>query len=104
MGKLDELMKASRGIAAESMGAVRAPVAPAMHGASAVPDRLQGIIRSKTAGEIPLAKIGPDPDQPREEFDDEALARLAESMRSRGQLQPIRVRWDESRAQYVIVC
>jgi len=109
MSKLDELMKASRGIAAESMGAGRAPVGAPMHGASppaaaATPDRLQGVVRSKSAAEIPLAKIGPDPDQPREEFDPEALRRLADSLRTRGQLQPIRVRWDEARSQYVIVC
>jgi ParB family chromosome partitioning protein len=53
--------------------------------------------------EVPVAKIGPDPDQPREEFDEDAIDRLADSLRDRGQLQPIRVRWDESRAQYMIV-
>ena len=41
---------------------------------------------------IPVAKIDRDPDQPRQEFDEEDLARLAESLRIRGQLQPIRVR------------
>ncbi len=105
MGKLDELMKVSRGIAAESMGAHRAPATPPMHGAStSPPDRLQGIIRSRNAAEIPLAKIGPDPDQPREEFEPEALQRLADSLRARGQLQPIRVRWSEGQGRYVIVC
>jgi ParB family chromosome partitioning protein len=98
-------MKVSRGIAAESMGAHRAPTTAPMHSASAsAPDRLQGIIRSRNAAEIPLAKIGPDPDQPREEFEPEALARLADSLKARGQLQPIRVRWDEDRGQYIIVC
>jgi ParB family chromosome partitioning protein len=107
MSKLDELMRASRGIASESMG--RPPAAAAMHGASAppapaVPDRLRGVARSKDAAEIPIDKIDRDPGQPREEFEPEALARLAESIRVRGQLQPIRVRWDESRSTYVIVC
>jgi ParB family chromosome partitioning protein len=106
MGKLDELMRTSAGIAAESMGR---PAAPAMNRASATavpptPDRLQGVARSKAAAEIPLSKIGPDPDQPREDFDSEALARLAASLRARGQLQPIRVRWDDARGLYVIVC
>jgi ParB family chromosome partitioning protein len=64
---------------------------------------MAGVARSKTALEIPLDRIEPDPDQPREEFDQEALARLADSLRSRGQLQPIRVRWDEGRGAYVIV-
>jgi ParB family chromosome partitioning protein len=108
MGKLDELMKTSASIAAESMGAGRIP-AP-MHRASTppavptVPDRMAGLTRSKNAAEIPLARIVPDHGQPREEFDGEAIRRLAESLKSRGQLQPIRVRWDEAMGRYVIVC
>jgi ParB family chromosome partitioning protein len=106
MSKLDDLMKTSGPIALESMGR---PPAAAMHRASGpavapMPDRLQGIARTKAAAEIPLDKIDRDPGQPREEFEPEALARLAESIRARGQLQPIRVRWDEGRSLYVIVC
>jgi ParB family chromosome partitioning protein len=107
MGKLDELMRTSAGIASESMGRPTAltPMTRASGPAAAPgPDRLQGITRSKAAAEIPLGKIGPDPAQPREEFEPEALARLAESMKARGQLQPIRVRWDESRSLYAIIC
>jgi ParB family chromosome partitioning protein len=110
MSKLDELMKSSRAVAAESMGAPRpSPVhgaapAPATAPAGQVPERLRGIVRSKNAAEIPVDRIGPDPDQPREEFDDEALDRLAESLRAKGQLQPIRVRWEEGRGHYVIIC
>jgi ParB family chromosome partitioning protein len=50
-----------------------------------------------------VEKLHRDPNQPREEFDAEALGRLAESIRTRGQLQPIRVRWDEGRGGYVII-
>jgi ParB family chromosome partitioning protein len=107
MAKLDELMKASRAVASESMGAPR-PSTP-MHGASTppagqTPERLKGIVRSKNVAEIPVDRIGPDPDQPREEFDEDALDRLAESLKSKGQLQPIRVRWDEGRGSYIIIC
>jgi ParB family transcriptional regulator, chromosome partitioning protein len=107
MAKLDELMKASRAVAAESMGSPRSS-AP-MHGASPppvaqTPERLKGVARSKNAAEIPVDRIGPDPDQPREEFDEDALDRLAESLKAKGQLQPIRVRWSEERGQYVIIC
>lgn len=42
---------------------------------------------------LALDSVSPDPDQPRREFDPEALARLAGSLRDRGQVQPIRVRW-----------
>ncbi len=106
MSKLDDLMRSSRGIASESMG--RPQSAGAMHRASApVPaaavDRLRGVMRSKNAAEIPLDRIAPDPDQPREEFAPESLERLAESLRTRGQLQPIRVRWDEQHSHYLIV-
>ena len=65
--------------------------------------REQGVARSKDALVIPIEKIQPDPDQPREEFEPEALDRLAESLKVRGQLQPIRVRWDEGREAYVII-
>jgi ParB family transcriptional regulator, chromosome partitioning protein len=107
MSKLDELMKASRSVASESMGSPRPSTT--MHGASSpptaqTPERLKGIVRSKNAAEIPIGRIGPDPDQPREEFDADALDRLAESLKAKGQLQPIRVRWDEGRGSYVIIC
>ena len=52
---------------------------------------------------IRLDRISPDPAQPRKEFDEESLGRLADSMRSRGQLQPIRVRWDDAADRYIVV-
>jgi ParB family chromosome partitioning protein len=62
------------------------------------------VTRSKNALEISLDRIEPDPDQPREDFDAAALERLAESMKQRGQLQPVRVRWDEGRGAYILIC
>jgi ParB family transcriptional regulator, chromosome partitioning protein len=44
--------------------------------------------------ELELATIRPNPQQPRVTFDDEALANLAESIRSVGVLQPVLVRPD----------
>ena len=41
---------------------------------------------------LPLDLIDPNPRQPRETFDDESLAALAESVRDRGILQPVLVR------------
>jgi ParB family chromosome partitioning protein len=81
---------------------------PLLHGAPApgpaqVPAQLQGVTKVKNVAQIPIEKIGPDSNQPREEFDQEALERLAESLKTRGQLQPIRVRWDEGRGLYVIL-
>ena len=42
--------------------------------------------------EVPLDLVRPNPRQPRRSFDEDAMARLAESIRSRGVLQPIVVR------------
>jgi ParB family chromosome partitioning protein len=44
---------------------------------------------------LPLDRINPNPDQPREHFDTNALSELAESIRQQGVIQPILV---ESRA------
>ena len=41
---------------------------------------------------IKLASIMPDPDQPRREFDDDALVELSKSIKEHGVLQPIVVR------------
>ncbi len=41
--------------------------------------------------EIPIGELDPNPDQPRQTFDDESIAQLAESIRSQGVLQPLLV-------------
>ena len=104
MGKADELLRTMGGAILESASHRGAPAAmpTATAGPAAGPDRLAGVVRSKAAMEIPIGKIGPDPDQPREEFDEDALARLSKSIRTRGLLQPISVRWIERRG-YVII-
>ena len=73
--------------------------------------KLSPVPQGKDAGRRPLRNIGsvdinmviPDPDQPRVEFSDEALERLAESIRDKGQLSPIRVRWSEQIGKWMIV-
>jgi ParB family chromosome partitioning protein len=104
MGKLDDLLRTGAANIDESMGlgVVRGPGTPSAV-PSAAPARWQGVTKSRGAVEIPVEKLHRDPNQPREEFDEPALARLAESIRTRGQLQPIRVRWDEGRGAYVII-
>ena len=42
----------------------------------------------------PLERIAPDPDQPRQHFDDEALEELCQSVREHGVIQPLVVRQD----------
>jgi ParB family chromosome partitioning protein len=53
-----------------------------------------GVVSNDTIGlqEIPVAAIRPNPQQPREHFDEESLAALAESIREVGVLQPVLVR------------
>jgi ParB family chromosome partitioning protein len=106
MGKLDQLMQSVGAHADESMGkgtlfgaALPSAQAPTPEASA----RLQGLVKTKNAASIPLDRIIPDPDQPREEFDPEALDRLAESLKAAGQLQPIRVAWREELARYVII-
>jgi len=52
--------------------------------------------------EIEIARIRPNPNQPRMRFDDEALAELAESIAERGVLQPILVRPEGQEAFQII--
>lgn len=54
--------------------------------------------------EVDLAKLQPNPDQPRQNFDEEALRGLAESIEQHGLLQPIAVAKDPKREDgYIIV-
>lgn len=104
MKSADELKARLGGNMRESMGANR-PAAtpstgPALHGEAA---KYQGASRVKDALAIEVDRIMPDPDQPRKEFDADHIAELASSLKSRGQLQPIRVRWGETSGCWVIV-
>ena len=103
MSKLDALKRSAGVHVAESAARREGAALPAATVAALNPARMEGVARSKTALEVPLERIERDPEQPREEFDDEALDRLAGSIRARGLLQPIRVRWDEERGRYVLI-
>jgi ParB family chromosome partitioning protein len=65
--------------------------------------QFQGRTALREACMIRVERIVADPLQPRTEFDADSLQRLAASLKARGQLQPIRVRWDEKQSLYVIV-
>jgi ParB family chromosome partitioning protein len=62
-----------------------------------------GRTRDRLAGHMEVERIIPDPDQPRKFFSNESIAQLAESLKKTGQLQPIRVRWSEAQAKWVII-
>lgn len=104
MSKLDGLRRATGGNVAESMGkgVTRSSLT---HGASTPEgkDRWTGVERLAGAQRIPVERIARDPAQPREVFAELELAELTESIRTRGILQPIRVRWDEGMGTYVII-
>jgi ParB family chromosome partitioning protein len=102
MSKLEELRRSAGQNVRDSAGADRT-IGPPSSSTGGAPERWRGVERSRDMAMVPVEKIDRDPDQPRTEFDEEDLARLAESLRIRGQLQPIRVRWDEGRGAYVVL-
>ena len=55
------------------------------------------------AKQIDLHRIEPDPDQPRRAFDEDRLEELAASIRAEGVLQPVVVRYEETRDVYILV-
>jgi ParB family transcriptional regulator, chromosome partitioning protein len=67
------------------------------------PDRYAGTKAIRGALLVPLDRVVPDPAQPRRDFDQDAIERLAGSLRDRGQVQPCRVRWDEPQGAYVLI-
>ena len=57
----------------------------------------------RTFARVDLEMVAPDPAQPRSEFSEEAIQRLAQSIREKGQLHPIRVRWSDERNKWLII-
>lgn len=101
MASTRNLLERVGGNVAESIGARVVDQRPRL---SPVPlDRDAGRRPLRTVGLIEIDKVIPDPKQPREEFTDEALERLAQSIREKGQLSPIRVRWSDEAGKWVII-
>lgn len=63
----------------------------------------EGADRPRGVRNIPLDRITPNPDQPRMNFDEDALAELAASVTEHGVLQPILVRPTGELQQYQVV-
>jgi ParB family chromosome partitioning protein len=72
-------------------GAVRLP-APQRNGAAAEVAELSGVVAGAVYREVPTDSIQPNPMQPRQVFDEDALSELEHSIREFGLLQPIVVR------------
>lgn len=62
-----------------------------------------GRTRAREAGHMEIEQIVPDPNQPRKEFDPDALDSLAASLKRHGQLLPVRVRWNADLGKWVII-
>jgi ParB family chromosome partitioning protein len=81
----------------------RRPSAPGSSASGSMASRTAGLANLAGASMIPIDRIIPDADQPRREFDADALQQLADSLKARGQLQPIRVRWSDTAGHYIVV-
>ncbi len=57
----------------------------------------------RTFGRVTIELVEPDPEQPRIEFSEDAIQRLAKSIAEKGQLHPIRVRWSDERGKWLII-
>ncbi len=75
---------------------------PATLGDAPLPDRYANAVRARQFAELPVDSIAAE-SQARSEFDSADLARLAESIKRYGQLAPIRVRFDETRATWIVL-
>jgi ParB family chromosome partitioning protein len=57
----------------------------------------------KSFGRVDIEMVAADPSQPRCEFSDEAIQQLARSIKAKGQLHPIRVRWSDALEKWLII-
>jgi ParB family chromosome partitioning protein len=99
MGKADDLKRSHGIIMAESAARRVDPMTTTdVHTGPGA-----GITRLAGACTLLLENIIPDPTQPRTEFDQDELDRLAESIKQHGILAPLRVRLDPGQGKYCII-
>ena len=98
MGKAETLAQAHHDQMIADTGVRPGPDVP--------PDGTRGpyddFARLAGAGSMPIGHLVPDPDQPRTEWDEADLDRLAASIKQKGMLQPIRVRWNAELGKHVV--
>lgn len=102
MSKADDLYQRTGSYLTESMAPRSASSAPGVAG-GVTSQQMEGRRAQRNACLIEVSRIEPDPDQPRKRFDEESLEQLAHSLKTKGQLQPIRVRWVEGRGKYMVI-
>ena len=95
-------MSNSRNALGRGLGALL-PAASTPASSSPNPAPIEAVTEvSRTANELPLDLIDPNPDQPRRVFAEEQLASLASSIRIHGVLQPVVVRPAGDRYELVV--
>ena len=103
LGQIGGHLKESVGIRAEGeTGSVATGNTPPQLSPVASPRDI-GRRPTRKFGRVEIDRIVPDPEQPRSEFDPEQLQQLADSLKERGQLAPIRVRWSEDASAWMII-
>ena len=68
-----------------------------------VPPEQQGRKRLANSYLIPRSMIIPDPEQPRQKFDEMELMELTSSIKERGVKQPLTVRWNPTAQKYMVI-
>lgn len=101
MASTRRILEGIAGNVAESMGVREHDLRPRLSPVASVKDAGRRPIRN--VGQLDITQVIPDPDQPRTEFSEEALERLAQSIRDKGQLSPIRVRWNELLGKWIVI-
>ena len=101
MSKANALMQQFGGNISQAVG-MRPGAQAGGPGPEAPPDKYAGAVKARTFGEMPVEAIDAAP-QPRTEFDEADLARLAESIKRFGQLAPIRIRHDAGSGRWVVL-
>jgi ParB family chromosome partitioning protein len=99
-GKEAKLARTAGHVAAESVGPRKSALAKLDQRVAA---RQKGVKSAVGVVQIRVDRLEPDEEQPRQNFDEAELHMLAESLKSRGQLQPIRVRYELKSDTYVII-
>lgn len=101
MASTRQSLETASGNLQESMGVRQTDFRPVLAPAPGKKDLGRRPLRN--VGKLAISQVVPDPEQPRVEFKDEALERLALSIREKGQLSPIRVRWSNPLEKWIII-
>ena len=99
--RADQLAAGSQDYLAGSLkprGAYSSDVSPSLTGG-----KMEGTIADREARIIRLDRIIPDPNQPREKFDEKEMEQLTHSIQTLKLQLPIKVRWSDTDDRYIII-